>query len=135
MDVELGDRKICASDVPCDSLYELIKAMNNFLCGSDREVVEWSLEPDYERWIFDRTEGQPMIHIVDSEDVRWVSVTNAEGIIEMIAGSLEKCYEKAFRSSATIGKNWSWDFPLESLRCLQKKLAEQGAGGNVGQAR
>ena len=124
MEVTFGDRKIDASDVPCDSLQELVKAMHNFLSGSDQEVVQWSLEPDYERWIFDRTEEQAMFHIVDSDDKRWVSNTNPEALIGVIANRLNQRYEASFKECPTIHEHWSWGFPIEGLRSLQKKITD-----------
>jgi hypothetical protein len=46
--------ELVVSDVPCNSLYGLTKILLNLIEGGTEEIVEWSLEPEYSKWIFKR---------------------------------------------------------------------------------
>ena len=47
-----------ASDVPCDSLRGLVTILGRMVDGSAKEVVEWSLEPEYAEWDLVRDKNQ-----------------------------------------------------------------------------
>ena len=126
MEVAFGDRSMTVSDMPCDSLHGLIKCMRNFLTGSKREKVEWSLEPEYESWIFERHDGYTAIHIVDPKGRTISTTTNAEAFFSLLIEELKKCHDRSFKNNPEINTHWSWDFPYDDLRDLQKNVAESG---------
>ena len=125
MELTFGSRKTTVSDVPCDSLYGLVKCMRNFLLGSSKEVVDWSLEPEYEKWVFERNDDREVFHILNFDSEAQITTTNPIRLIAILANELDKLYQKSFKDNPSIEENWSWDFPLDSLRALQAELVEQ----------
>ena len=120
MTIVFNNHKVDVSDVPCDSLNMLVQAMQNFIDGSDEEIVEWSLEPSYERWFFERKDGQSWFKIVDCNGVEVLLSTNGIGMVSAITEPLNKLKRGWKKDPGYI--HWSWDFPGESLEKLSADI-------------
>lgn len=125
MEIVLGSRKMTVSDASCDSLFGLVKCMRSFIAGSTQEIVYWYLEPEYEKWIFERSSEQNFFYLLDHTDRVVVTASNAEGVILCITEALEKCYKKSFHNKPSTETHWSWDFPSMALLALKDELKER----------
>ena len=122
------------SDVPCDSLRQLIEALSRSLDGSHHESVEWSLEPDYAEWIFERdvdrliflvksnSESYPELHSLDNAPQLVAAIVDA--LVTLESSDVWKRDEGEFRI-------WSWPFPSSELMRLRTQLAEPGVAANA----
>jgi hypothetical protein len=60
---ELNEVSLDVSDVPCNPFEALANAMIHILDGSTKEVVEWSLEPVYSKWVFTAGKEDALLEI------------------------------------------------------------------------
>lgn len=123
MTVMVGDYQFEVSDVPCDSLYELCKALTLMLNGFPVEPVEWSKEPDYERWLFELNANDCKFSICDV-NLRivesWILPTIP--FITLIVRRLEELSVN-FESEKNNVEFWSWDFPSDLLKAIKIQLS------------
>jgi len=115
-----NNHKVDVSDVPCDSLNGLIMAMRKFVAGSEEEEVEWSLEPGYEKWYFERENDATCFRIVDGRGIEVLLVTNGISLVSNIVEKLGDLQNK-WKDDPEY-RNWSWDFPSELLDKLREEL-------------
>ena len=119
------------SDVPCDSIYGLCKAILRLSQGSSHEEVEWSLEPEYERWVFCEA-GDSFswtIYRNKKELVRsWTA--NRVVIARMISEPLMELYNQSFTDDCQ-SSDWSSEFPYSLLLRARSKMAEQDAAPQI----
>ena len=138
MEVQVFDSEnsvtLDVSDVPCNSLENLVYAMLKLLECSSMETVEWSLEPAYAVWSFTRS-GSTLRLDVDPDGRRRSLISFQDQNVTMIhrvykaLRDLEACPDWALRESAT--RVWSWDFPGKPLSQLADRLREaSSAEGN-----
>jgi hypothetical protein len=113
------------SDVPCNSLYGLVIALLRLTEGSSEEIVEWSLEPEYMEWIFQKN-GHDIEFIVkvpsDSIPV-FVYKCEASKLIHRFyksLGDLETI--PVWEQPDSTERIWSWEFPNSLLATLKQKI-------------
>jgi hypothetical protein len=134
MRVQVNDVELDVSDVPCDSLFQLTTVLARLLLGSSSEVVEWSLEPEYAKWKFDRSG--------DALEFR-VQETSRSDAVLIERGSTDRVLDQIMTALGMLGSNpcwaqddsgsriWSWPFPSAELERLKTTRAEQAGGGQA----
>ena len=129
--IQIGNHKQIVSDVPCDSLHDLLSGLGALLSGSKKEEIEWSLEPAYEKWIFE-DEGAVFSWRIESEENQLIQAIHGTKrmILSKIVTALSQLYSSHFSELNDENEVWSWDFPIELLKQLETKLAEPDAVGN-----
>ncbi len=131
--VSIGNHEIHASDAPCDSIQHLTYRILAFLGGSRREVVEWSLEPEYEKWIFQEEEGITSWIIEDHRNEMVLAIHSSRlAISQKITKALKDLYHSHFINGETDDQHWSWSFPHSELTKIELKLADQVGAHNSG---
>ncbi len=114
------------SDVPCDSLYSLVKVLTKLLEGSTEEVVEWSLEPKFAVWTFKRKDNEIELSVSCPAGSIPVLIFQCEAVnmIQRISKSLRELgVNPVWKEDDASERIWSWDFPSNLLKLLEKKLA------------
>ena len=131
MEIQLSspDKEIMlnVSDVPCDSLNSLIKVLTKLLEGSAEEVVEWSLEPEYAAWTFKRKDNEIELSVSCPAGSTPVLIFKSEAVnmIQRISKSLRELeVNPVWKEDDASERIWSWDFPSNLLKLLEKKLAD-----------
>jgi hypothetical protein len=125
------------SDVPCDSLYGLLEVLTRLFDGSTEEVVEWSLEPEYAKWIFRREGDEIELSVSRAADpvTGFIFRCEASKLIHRIYKSLRNLEtDPAWEAEDAKERAWSWDFPSDRLVALREKMtkAKQGAPADTG---
>ncbi|MDQ8205779.1 hypothetical protein [Pelagicoccus sp. SDUM812003] len=120
--VRLGERVIHASDVPCDSIGNLASKLVSFLSGSKMEKVEWSLEPEYETWIFQEQDALASWSVENNQGelIQAIQSSKTE-IVQMVAKALRDLYSSHIGKSDFSDQDWSWSFPIKELKILELK--------------
>ena len=123
MSVRVGDSELDVSDVPCDSLYGLVKIMERLLSGSLSETVEWSLEPEYAEWIFERCDDEIAFSLkTNSQSAPLLVERGAKlQIIDQIIDALSQLEREKCWVSDTELRTWSWPFPALELSRLKSQ--------------
>ncbi len=111
------------SDVSCNSIRGLVSALSLILQGSMREVVEWSLEPEYAE----------LTLVCDGDDlVLTVTLTNGSSAAFSFQGSKRMIVRRLLLSLGDLRSNpvwqtpnaienvWSWEFPDKQLAALKE---------------
>ena len=136
MEIQLSspDRKIMlnVSDVPCDSLYSLVKVLTKLLEGSTEEVVEWSLEPEYAAWTFKRKDNEIELSVSCPVGSTPVLIFQCEAVnmIQRISESLRELgADPVWKEDDASSRIWSWDFPNILLELLVQKLTNAESSG------
>ena len=123
MTVQLDEFSFNVSDVPCDSLRGLISVISRILSGSMKEeVVQWSLEPDYATWIFQRIDDNSISLSIttDSKTKPIHLLTDSTSIIvDPILSALNNLGEHEIWANDSDLRIWSWDFPYKQLQRLK----------------
>ena len=124
--IRVGEHEIYASDVPCDSIQQLTSSLLAFICGSKHEIVEWSLEPEYERWIFKEEEGV-ISWIIEDHRKETIHVIHSSRTVisQIIVRGLRYLHYTYFSVSETNDHKWSWPFPIEDLKEIESKISDQ----------
>jgi len=128
MRVQVEDIELNVSDVPCDSLLHLTSVIARVMSGSPSESVEWSLEPEYAKWLFDRSGDELEFRVeADSRSVATlVERGSVEHILDQIISALSDLQVNPCWSQDGSGTRiWSWPFPSTELKRLKEKRAEQ----------
>jgi len=118
------------SDVPCDSLYELVRALVKLEEGSSEEAVEWSLEPEYVQWVFRRSGCEIEFSVInpDSSTPVFIYKNKASKLIHRFYKSLKDLETNPVWQELDVAERiWSWAFPSSLLSTLKQKIgfAEQ----------
>lgn len=89
--MHLNKFELSVSDVPSDSLLMLTRVLGRLLSGSSSEEVEWSLEPEYAKWIFSRKGDELKLQLKTYSKAKPVYVYKAhfEVLIDCIIAALE----------------------------------------------
>jgi hypothetical protein len=126
-----SDVSFYASDVPCDSLRGLVTVLGRILDGSAKEVVEWSLEPEYAEWVLvrDKDQIELLVNFPRGPFPTFRYKGTAMKVIRRICKSLRdlQC-DSAWQRPDASESIWSWDFPDDQLAVLLQRIrkAEQG---------
>lgn len=126
-----SDVSFYASDVPCDSLRGLVTVLDRMLDGSAKEVVEWSLEPEYAEWVLvrDKDQIELLVNCPSGTFPTFRYKGTAMKVIRSICKSLRdlQC-DSAWQKPNASESIWSWDFPDDQLAVLLQRVrkAEQG---------
>lgn len=122
LDVIISNQSQCitldVSDVPCDSISELAKAVINLQSGSKIEEVEFSLEPDFVLWRFISIGDELQVHVFPnaSRDKTFIFTGTREEVLYNLYKALKELETELFRqNSDNMMHVWSWDFPSEIL--------------------
>ena len=113
------------SDVPCDSLYSLIKALLQLTEGSNEEIVEWSLEPDYMEWIFKQNGNDIELAVKNPSDSNptFIYMGEAQKLIHRFYKSLRDLEANQIWQQPDLTERiWSWKFPSSLLATLKQKI-------------
>jgi hypothetical protein len=113
------------SDVPCDSLYGLVKALLRLVEGSNEELVEWSLEPEYMGWIFKQYGNDIEFTVKNPSDLlpTFVYLSEASKLIHCFYNSLRDLeVNQIWQQPDTADRIWSWEFPSSLLATLKQKI-------------
>ena len=122
-----GDNEVCldVSDVPCDSLELLTTAILKLAEGSQKQQVEWSLEPEYALWDFETNGDKLKLHIFPNKKNNDKIVVSGEKkrIVRSIFKALsdlqaDPCWAEPDASKFV----WSWDFPSKALGQLKETI-------------
>lgn len=131
MRVQVNDFALDVSDVPCDSLTHLTKILARLLSGSITESVDWSLEPEYARWIFNRSGDQlewRMQETLESEAILIERGSLIEIADQIIVALSDLQNNPCWSVEDSESEAWSWPFPSIELERLQAKRAESEPG-------
>lgn len=115
------------SHVPSDSVSELVSALILLQRGSCREVVRWSLEPDYSEWRFSRSGEAIELVIASRGDSKPVFEHQGESrvVIHSVMKALcDLAADKVWELTKESNHDWSWGFPFEKLSSLKADLKE-----------
>ncbi|MFC5049084.1 hypothetical protein ACFPK9_16010 [Rubritalea spongiae] len=122
MTITVDEFRFDASDVPCDSLYGLCKALNSILSGSIDASVDWSLEPNYLVWKFTNNTSNCTLIITDHNDTLLASLdAPTDKLIRSIIEAIITI--KPFFDLDQDQINWSWDYPSDAILNLKNRLA------------
>ena len=111
-----------ASDVPCDSIQNLVASLSMLVQGNGETTVDWSLEPNYAEWIFSRS-GNDMDFVI-----RHSERTNPQLVCRGDLHEMVHRFIKALRKLSAEGcwlyedlpkAAWSWPFPTQALLRLR----------------
>lgn len=133
MVIQLNEREMVVSDVPCDSLMMLTSALTGILSGSGSEIVEWSLEPQYAAWIFSRSGTNLTFRLREDSDSEAIVIERDEPAVivdQIIAALSDLANCDVWEKDAEDLHMWSWPFPVNELTRLKTKRAEQAAAPN-----
>ncbi|MES2660146.1 MAG: hypothetical protein V4689_16100 [Verrucomicrobiota bacterium] len=124
MAIQLNDREMAVSDIPCDSLMMLTSALAGILSGSPSEIIEWSLEPEYAAWIFSRSGPNLTFSLREDSGSEAIVIERNEPtvIVDQILAALSDLSECDFWvKDAEDLHIWSWPFPANELNRLKSK--------------
>ena len=111
------------SDVPGNTLAELVGCLTRIASGSQHERLEWSLEPEFWEWTFDvdgdeidfrmnlRRRGTSAVRVSKDDLLR----TACRSLLRLEA-------EPAWRSEDAESRVWSWEFPDADLAKLRSMV-------------
>lgn len=119
------DIELEVSDVPCNSLYELVKVLLDLFAGSIEGVVAWSLEPAWVEWTFKSVNNEIDLVVASAEENEPLLQHQCEGskMIKTFCRSLEKLEaDPAWSEPDAMSSVWSWEFPSELLQTLKLKI-------------
>jgi hypothetical protein len=123
MDVEIcyeqKTSRNLVSDVPLDSINCLVETIIRLLNGSKREVLEWSLEPDFWIWNFVKA-GENITFTFEINGTKEIVHIYTEILMMELYRSL-RLLESKFKVTEDV-KLWSWDFPHEKLNVIEQLL-------------
>lgn len=113
-------RSEVVSDVPSDSLAQLMSSLLLIAKGSPHEVVEWSLEPESWHWIFN-AEGTSSLELSVTGEMGQVFVAHLPrtAALSQFCRSLLRLRSDTAWESEQSERTWSWPFPDESLSRLK----------------
>ena len=110
------------SDVPCDSIRDLVSSLSLLVQGIGETTVDWSLEPGYAKWILLRNGTSLDFVIMHSgrSDRQLVYCGKFREIVHRFIKALcdlaaEQCWSDENLSTAV----WSWPFPKQELKQLK----------------
>ena len=110
------------SDVPCDSIRDLVSSLSLLVQGIGETTVDWSLEPEYAKWILLRNGTSLDFFIMHSErsDRQLVYCGKFREIVHRFIKALcdlaaEQCWSDENLPTAV----WSWPFPEQELKQLK----------------
>lgn len=129
MHVRFNQFELDVSDVPCDSLLLLTRALERILSGSGTEVVDWSLEPEYANWIFEREGDELVLHLKEHSGAKSALVEKASvGIVvdEILSALGTLAIDPCWAMDADEFRNWSWPFPFAEFERLKTQRAAHG---------
>jgi uncharacterized NAD(P)/FAD-binding protein YdhS len=121
----IEERRVDASDVPCDSLEQLVNAVRALLDGAAQAEMEWSLEPAYETWRFvaEASDDRVRVEVGPSPvALDLFAVAPRRELAMTVWRALERLEKDPAWTSARAGEAWSWAFPGEPLRALGEQL-------------
>ena len=114
------------SDVPCDSIRDLVLSLSLLVQGIGETTVDWSLEPGYAKWILLRNGTSLDFVIMHSEkcDRQLVYCGKFREIVHRFIKALcdlaaEQCWSDENLPTAV----WSWPFPKQELKQLKALFA------------
>ena len=114
------------SDVPCDSIRDLVSSLSLLVQGIGETTVDWSLEPGYAKWILLRNGTSLDFVIMHSgrSDRQLVYCGKFREIVHRFINALcdlaaEQCWSGENLSTAV----WSWPFPKQELKQLKALFA------------
>jgi hypothetical protein len=123
------ERRVDASDVPCDSLDQLAVAMCRLLDGAAEAEMEWSLEPAYEVWRFRVEPGagadEAPVHVdvgVPPAKLHTFAVVPRRALALLVWRALRRLQQEPAWQSPGASDLWSWPFPAGPVRALGAKL-------------
>ena len=125
------------SDVPCDSIRDLVSSLSLLVQGIGETTVDWSLEPGYAKWILLRNGTSLDFVIMHSgrSDRQLVYCGKFREIVHRFIKALcdlaaEQCWSDENLPTAV----WSWPFPKQELKKLRalfaRTLKEPAERGN-----
>lgn len=120
LEVAVGDDSAshAVSDVPDDTLFRLVNALNLLAKGSDREEVEWHLEPDYWCWTFSGEPGTISFKAADPLGKTLETTLERNLLIRIFARELGML--KANPAWDKGDKAWSHGFPDAEFSRLEE---------------
>ena len=114
------------SDVPCDSIRDLVTALSLVLQGFAERSVEWSLEPDYSKWTFCRDGEFLKLAITHSRTKKQQLVyRNKLHVIvhRLIKGLCDLASNDCWGTFDQSNVTWHWAFPKQELAQLKATYA------------
>lgn len=127
--VEVGaagdSRSAFVSDVPVDTLAELVGALHRIAAGSSREQIEWSLEPATWRWDFHAV-GDTLELRVDGPngDPLALRAPRVEGLLALTRALTRLESAAAWNRDDATELVWSWAFPSDGLAKLREIVSD-----------
>ena len=118
--------ELVVSDVPCDSLSDLVGSLGKLVDGSELEEVEWSLEPEYALWRFKQLDDAIRLEVYPTNNRSNCLVFEEGGllIVRRIAKGLsDLAVVSEWPQKEVDNRVWSWEFP-ESFKELNHKVFE-----------
>ncbi|WLP95655.1 hypothetical protein [Psychrobacter sp. M13] len=112
------------SDVSCDSISELAKAVINLQLGSKTEEVEFSLEPDFALWRFISFTDELQIQVFPNSSCGkpFIFKGTREEVLDNLYEALKDFETESFRQSPDDMMHvWSWDFPSTTLNKYSRR--------------
>ncbi|WP_413190351.1 hypothetical protein [Psychrobacter sp. AT9] len=112
------------SDVPCDSISELAKAVINLQFGSKTEEVEFSLEPDFALWRFISFADELQIQVFpnSSRGKPFIFKGTREEVLYNLYKALKELETESFMQDPDDMMHvWSWDFPSITLNKYSRR--------------
>ena len=116
-------RSETVSDVPCDSLAQLVRSLVLIASNSPHEEVEWSLEPGYWRWAF-RADQNSLVFTVSGESNKHTIRLCRERALRVFCRALLRLEADPVWADDESPRTWSWEFPHESLGRLRETVLD-----------
>lgn len=113
------------SDVPADTLTELVWVLVRLAKGSSEERVEWSLEPKIWCWTFTVNENGLRLGVEDAFDETLEVCLPLRNALQLLCRSLVRLEANTAwaRADATTAV-WRWQFPHRDLARLRRLVLD-----------
>ncbi len=113
------------SDMPGNSLQDLLSAVIRLSGDSSGEVISWSLEPDTWDWEIQRVGDQGILTLsvsgLESEEFRcsfsFLRDCVLKGLSDLVKEPIWECDKSELQ-------NWSWPFPSAELASLKSLVQD-----------
>ncbi|MEM1115985.1 MAG: hypothetical protein AAF845_05450 [Bacteroidota bacterium] len=112
------------SDVPCDSLGDLARALVGLASGGGEQRVAWSLEPAWATWVLRPEADALVVTVLDGDRTLWSRRCPREAVLRVCLQGLDRLgADPAWARTDADRTVWSWPLPADSLARLWARIA------------
>ncbi len=113
------------SDVPGDTLAELIPVLTRLVRGSNSECVEWSLEPARWLWEFAIDGNEVRLRVAGGDGADFEVRLEKDAALRVLCRALLRLAADPFWRRGDASEQWSWPFPERALEVLRQLVLER----------